>query len=96
MQRLLRELQLRGIDLDEPARDAIEDEFLGRLGRSPKPDKVLEGWNQNVGRYVELLDAIARQHRKENGFADRALVILNAPQVKRSFATCGQLCPGPT
>ena len=91
MERLLRELQLRNIDLDQEARTAIQEEFAGRLSGSPDPNAVLDGWSRNFQNYVDLLDAIAGQRQ----LADWAVVVLNGQQVRGSFATCSRLCPGP-
>jgi hypothetical protein len=96
MDRLVDDLRKRNVELDPDAQKAIEDEFKARHQRSNYADDVLKIWDENLYRYVDLLDQIARDLRKQRGLQPDASVVLIEPLVRKSFAICSRICPGPT
>jgi hypothetical protein len=94
LEEFLRDLQKRDVALDDKARAAVEGEFRRRLGRSADRDHTLLIWDQNRGRYVDLLDDIAARKRAA-GPAGVSPVVLEEQDVRASFAVCSRLCPGP-
>jgi len=95
LEEFLKDLQKRDVTLDDKARAAVEREFRRRLGRSSDPDHTLLIWDQNRGRYVDVLDDIAARKRASGGPAGVSPVVLEEQDVRASFAICSRLCPGP-
>jgi len=91
----LKDLQKRDVALDDKARVAVEGEFRRRLGRSSDRDHTLFTWDQNRGKYVDVLDEIAARKRASGGQAGLSPVVLEERDVRASFAICSRLCPGP-
>lgn len=95
LRRLEDELRHRNVKLAPDARRAIENEFTGRHQRANNADDVLELWDKNIDRYVDLLDQMARDFRTQHAHQPDEPVTLTEPLVRQSFAACGPLCPGP-